>query len=44
MLPYDDELRERVTRNLRGHPRRALAIGELRHAAVAVVLVDSVEG
>jgi ADP-ribose pyrophosphatase YjhB (NUDIX family) len=44
VLPYDDELRERVTRNLRDHPRRELAIGELRHAAVAVVLVDSVEG
>jgi ADP-ribose pyrophosphatase YjhB (NUDIX family) len=41
---YDDALRESVTRNLAGHRRRVLALGEHRHAAVAVVLVDSVEG
>lgn len=44
MLPYDDALRDRVTRNLAAHRRRALEVGELRHAAVAVVLVDSLEG
>ncbi|MGH9275278.1 MAG: NUDIX hydrolase [Acidimicrobiales bacterium] len=44
VIPYDDELRTRVTHNLSSHRRRALAIGELRHAAVAVVLVDSLEG
>lgn len=41
---YDDALRESVTRNLAGHRRRVLALGEHRHAAVAVVLVDSVVG
>ena len=44
MLPYDDELRDRVVRNLAGHRRRVVALGEHRHAAVAVVLVDSLEG
>ena len=44
MLPYDDELRDRVERNLAGHRRRVVALGEHRHAAVAVVLVDSLEG
>ena len=43
-VPYDDELRERVRRNLAGHERRVLALDERRHAAVAVVLVDSDEG
>ena len=44
VLAYDDSLRDRVRRNLAGHPRRVLSLGERRHAAVAVVLVDSVEG
>ncbi len=44
VIRYDDSLRERVTRNLQGHDRRAIEVGDLRHAAVAVVLVDSVEG
>lgn len=43
MLPYDDDLRSRVASNLAGHERRVLALGEHRHAAVAIVLVDSVE-
>jgi len=44
MIPYDDELRSRVHRNLAGHDRRVLELGEHRHAAVAVVLVDSQVG
>lgn len=43
-LPYDDELRDRVATHLAGHRRRAVDLGEHRHAAVAVVLVDSAEG
>lgn len=44
MIRYDDALRERVTEHLRGHRRRVIEVGERRHAAVAIVLVDSVEG
>jgi 8-oxo-dGTP pyrophosphatase MutT (NUDIX family) len=44
VVAYDDELRHRVAANLAGHERRVVALGEHRHAAVAVVLVDSVEG
>lgn len=44
LLPYDDELRARVAANLARHERRLLALGEHRHAAVAIVLVDSAEG
>lgn len=44
LVPYDDELRTRVVAHLGGHERRVEALGELRHAAVAIVLVDSVEG
>lgn len=44
MIPYDDALRERVIHNLQAHRRRVIDHGDLRHAAVAVVLVDSVEG
>ena len=43
-VPYDDALRERVRTNLANHERRVLALDERRHAAVAVVLVDSDEG
>ena len=43
-LEYDDTLRERLTENLARHRRRVLDVGDLRHAAVAVVLVDSTEG
>lgn len=43
-IPYTDELRERVRTNLAGHRRREVALDERRHAAVAVVLVDSDEG
>ncbi|MEN9805459.1 MAG: hypothetical protein RIS41_2306 [Actinomycetota bacterium] len=41
MIPYDDELRERIARNLAAHERRAHDLEGLRHAAVAIVLVDS---
>lgn len=41
MIPYDDELRERVERNLAAHERRAHELEGFRHAAVAIVLVDS---
>lgn len=44
MLGYDDALRDRVRENLARHRRRVVALGEHRHAAVAIVLVDSLEG
>ena len=40
-LPYDATLRERIQRNLTGHQRRSVSDPAKRHAAVAVVLVDS---
>jgi ADP-ribose pyrophosphatase YjhB (NUDIX family) len=43
-LPYDDTLRERIRTNLARHDRRILALDERRHAAVAVVVVDSTAG
>jgi ADP-ribose pyrophosphatase YjhB (NUDIX family) len=43
-LRYDDGLRARIVGNLRDHPRRAIDVGERRHAAVAVVVVDSTAG
>jgi 8-oxo-dGTP pyrophosphatase MutT (NUDIX family) len=44
MIAYDTTLRERVRANLGAHRRRTLDLGEHRHAAVAVVLVDSDPG
>jgi 8-oxo-dGTP pyrophosphatase MutT (NUDIX family) len=44
VIPFDDALRERIRSNLERHERRALALEGRRHAAVAVVLVDSVAG
>lgn len=44
MIPYDDRLRDLVVANLSLHERRVVDLGELRHAAVAVVLVDSEPG
>ena len=41
---YDDALRRRIVTNLGRHERRVIALDERRHAAVAVVLVDSTEG
>ena len=40
-IPYDDGLRERVRAHLAAHDRRAVTDPSKRHAAVAVVLVDS---
>jgi 8-oxo-dGTP pyrophosphatase MutT (NUDIX family) len=44
VIAYDTTLRERVRANLGAHRRRTLDLGEHRHAAVAVVLVDSDPG
>lgn len=43
-IPYDESLRDRVAANLAGHERRQLDLEDRRHAAVAVVLVDSDPG
>jgi 8-oxo-dGTP pyrophosphatase MutT (NUDIX family) len=43
-ITYDDALRERIRANLTAHDRRAVADPTKRHAAVAVVLVDSEVG
>ena len=40
-LTYDEALREHIRASLTGHDRRAVADPAKRHAAVAVVLVDS---
>lgn len=40
-IPYDARLRERVVANLAGHQRREVPTRGRRHAAVALVLVDS---
>ena len=40
-IPYNDGLRERVRTHLAAHDRRAVTDPTKRHAAVAVVLVDS---
>lgn len=43
-IPYDQALRERIRNNLAGHHRRTVTDPTKRHAAVAVVLVDSEVG
>ena len=43
-LAYDDALRNRIGERLSGHERRAMDLDGRRHAAVALVLVDSVVG
>ncbi|WP_197379261.1 NUDIX hydrolase [Mycolicibacterium mengxianglii] len=43
-IAYDDALRERFRTHLAGHQRRAVTDPTKRHAAVAVVLVDSEVG
>lgn len=40
-IRYDASLRQRVAGHLAGHDRRAVPLGERRHAAVALLLVDS---
>lgn len=41
MIEFDDALRERLRSNLAAHERRSLELGDRRHAAVALVIVDS---
>ena len=43
-ITYDASLRERITANLGSHRRREIALDGKRHAAVAIVLVDSEPG
>lgn len=43
-ITYDDALREQIRAHLAGHDRRAVTDPSKRHAAVAVVLVDSEVG
>ncbi|OBH42290.1 NUDIX hydrolase [Mycobacterium mantenii] len=43
-IPYNQPLRERIRGNLAGHERRVVTDPTKRHAAVAVVLVDSEVG
>ena len=43
-IPYDDDLRESITRNLAAHDRRTIDLDGRRHAAVAILLVDSEAG
>lgn len=43
-ITYDEALRAQIRANLSGHDRRALTDPTKRHAAVAVVLVDSEVG
>ena len=43
-IDYDDALCVRIRTNLAGHDRRAVTDPTKRHAAVAVVLVDSIVG
>ena len=40
-IELDDRLRTSIEANLRAHDRRGLALGGRRHAAVAVLVVDS---
>src|ERR1700744_3458300 len=42
--PYDEALRERIRDHLAGHDRRVVTDPTKRHAAVAVLLVDSQAG
>ncbi|WP_407685460.1 NUDIX hydrolase [Mycobacterium sp. HUMS_1102779] len=43
-ISYDDALRERIRAHVAGHARRTVTDPSKRHAAVAVVLVDSEVG
>ena len=43
-ISYDDELRDRIRERLARHHRRSVTDPSKRHAAVAVVLVDSLLG
>jgi hypothetical protein len=41
VIPFDDALRARLDANLRAHQRRAEPLDGRRHAAVAIVVLDS---
>jgi 8-oxo-dGTP pyrophosphatase MutT (NUDIX family) len=41
VIPFDDALRARLDANLRAHERRAEPLDGRRHAAVAIVVLDS---
>jgi len=41
MIDYNDELRLRIVKNLAAHQRTSQALEGLRHAAVAIVIIDS---
>ena len=41
---HDDELRQRITANVAAHDRTTVELDGRRHAAVAIVVVDSVPG
>ena len=41
MIDFDVELRERLSANLEAHDRRVASLDGLRHAAVALVVLDS---
>lgn len=41
MIAYDDNLRRQVSTHLQAHQRTTHSSNELRHAAVAIVLIDS---
>src|ERR1700712_2478584 len=40
-VPYSDALREQITANLARHTRRSVGLDGRKHAAVAIVVVDS---
>lgn len=44
LVPYDNALRDRIAANLVAHDRRVLSLDARRHAAVAIVVVDSEVG
>ena len=44
MFVYDDRLRERIATNIAAHERRSHDTTGLRHAAVAIVIIDSQAG
>ena len=41
MIPYDDHLRQALAANIAAHTRHTIALDGRRHAAVAIVVVDS---
>ena len=41
MISYSDGLRDRLADNLAAHTRREYDLGEHKHAAVAIVVLDS---